>query len=58
MLATGGIGRGYSNDYSDLDLIVYADHKKSKKIGNILLLFFCDIKTSSSIHRLNLTKKH
>ena len=28
ILATGGIGRGYCDDYSDLDLIVYAKNKK------------------------------
>jgi len=27
ILATGGIARGYCDDYSDLDLIVYADDK-------------------------------
>lgn len=32
ILATGGIGRGYCDDYSDLDLIVYVDDKRVKKI--------------------------
>lgn len=32
ILATGGIGRGFCDDYSDLDLIVYVDDKKVKKI--------------------------
>ena len=32
ILATGGIGRGYCDDYSDLDLIVYVDDKKVKEI--------------------------
>jgi hypothetical protein len=32
ILATGGLGRGYCDDYSDLDLIVYVDDKKVKKI--------------------------
>jgi len=32
VLATGGIGRGYCDDYSDLDLIVYVDDKKVKQI--------------------------
>ncbi|MDH4222124.1 MAG: nucleotidyltransferase domain-containing protein [candidate division Zixibacteria bacterium] len=30
--ATGGIGRGYCDDYSDLDLIVYADEEKAREI--------------------------
>ncbi len=30
--ATGGIGRGYCDDYSDLDLIVYAEEEKVKEI--------------------------
>ncbi len=32
ILATGGLGRGYCDNYSDLDLIVYADDKKVKEI--------------------------
>ncbi len=32
ILATGGIGRGYCDDYSDLDLIVYVDDKRVKEI--------------------------
>lgn len=32
ILATGGIGRGYCDDYSDLDLIVYVNDKKVKEI--------------------------
>ena len=32
ILATGGIARGYCDDYSDLDLIVYADDKEAKEI--------------------------
>ncbi len=32
ILATGGMGRGYCDDYSDLDLIVYVDHEKVKEI--------------------------
>ena len=32
VLATGGLGRGYCDDYSDLDLIVYVDDKKVKEI--------------------------
>lgn len=32
ILATGGVARGYCDDYSDLDLIVYADDKVAKEI--------------------------
>ena len=32
VLATGCIGRGFCDDYSDLDLIVYADDTQVKKI--------------------------
>lgn len=32
ILATGGIGRGYCDEYSDLDLIVYVDDKMVKEI--------------------------
>lgn len=32
ILATGGIGRGYCDDYSDLDLIVYVDDEKFDEI--------------------------
>ncbi len=32
ILATGGIGRGYCDDYSDLDLIVYVDDEKFEEI--------------------------
>ena len=34
ILATGGIARGYCDDYSDLDLIVYANEEKVVEIGN------------------------
>lgn len=36
ILATGGIGRGYCDDYSDLDLIVYADHSRVKEIDKYI----------------------
>ncbi|UCD93128.1 MAG: DUF4037 domain-containing protein [Methanobacteriota archaeon] len=36
ILATGGLGRGYCDDYSDLDLIVYADDDKARKIGKYI----------------------
>jgi hypothetical protein len=32
ILATGGIGRGHCDDYSDLDLIVYVENEKVKEI--------------------------
>jgi hypothetical protein len=32
IVAAGGLGRGYCDDYSDLDLIVYADEEKAKEI--------------------------
>ena len=36
ILATGGIARGYCDDYSDLDLIVYANEGKVAEIGNYI----------------------
>ncbi len=33
IVAVGGIGRGHSDEFSDLDLIVYADHASRRKIG-------------------------
>jgi predicted GH43/DUF377 family glycosyl hydrolase len=38
ILATGGIGRVYCDDYSDLDLIVYVDDKKVKEIEKYILV--------------------
>jgi hypothetical protein len=38
ILATGGIGRGYCDDYSDLDLIVYANDEKVLDIGNYIAI--------------------
>jgi predicted nucleotidyltransferase len=34
ILATGGIARGYCDDYSDLDLIVYTNAEKVAEIGS------------------------
>jgi predicted nucleotidyltransferase len=34
ILATGGIARGYCDDYSDLDLIVYTNEEKVVEIGS------------------------
>jgi hypothetical protein len=36
ILATGGIGRGYCDLYSDLDLIVYADAARAKEIDRYI----------------------
>lgn len=36
ILATGGIARGYCDDYSDLDLIVYATEEKVVEIENYI----------------------
>jgi len=36
IIATGGIGRGYCDGYSDLDLIVYADDNRTKDIRNYI----------------------
>jgi len=38
ILATGGIARGYCDDYSDLDLIVYANEEKVVEIGNYIAI--------------------
>ncbi len=36
ILGTGGIGRGYCDDYSDLDLVIYADHSMVREIGKYI----------------------
>jgi len=38
ILATGGIGRGYCDDYSDLDLAVYVDDEKVKEVKKYIAL--------------------
>lgn len=38
ILATGGIGRGYCDDYSDLDLIVYVDDRKIDEITKYIAI--------------------
>ncbi len=38
IIATGGIGRGHSDKFSDLDLIVYADEKKAKEIDKYIAI--------------------
>lgn len=36
ILATGGIARGYCDDYADLDLVIYANEEKVVEIGNYI----------------------
>jgi hypothetical protein len=36
ILATGGMGRGHCDDYSDLDVVVYADDKKVKELDSYI----------------------
>ena len=36
VIAAGGIGRGHSDEFSDLDLIVYAMDTKVKEIAKII----------------------
>ena len=36
ILATGGLGRGFCEDHSDIDLIVYADKDKVREIGKYI----------------------
>lgn len=38
ILATGGLGRGYCDDYSDLDLTVYVDDKKLEEIKKYIAI--------------------
>ncbi len=38
ILATGGLSRGYCDDYSDLDLIIYADDKNFEEIKNYIAI--------------------
>ncbi len=40
ILATGGLGRGYCDDYSDLDLIIYVDDNKVKEIEKFIAIGF------------------
>ena len=40
ILATGGLGRGHCDDFSDLDLIVYVDDKKVKEIEKYIAVGF------------------
>ncbi len=36
VVASGGIGRGHSDRFSDLDLLVYADDNKAREIGKYI----------------------
>jgi hypothetical protein len=38
IVATGGIGRGHSDKFSDLDLIIYADQKKVHEISKYIAI--------------------
>jgi tetratricopeptide (TPR) repeat protein len=38
IVATGGIGRGHSDKFSDLDLIVYVDEKKYREIDRYIAI--------------------
>lgn len=38
IVATGGIGRGYSDDFSDLDLIVYTEQERVREIDSYIAI--------------------
>ena len=40
ILATGGIARGYCDDLSDLDLIVFAEHERTDEIASCIAIGF------------------
>lgn len=44
ILATGGIGRGHCDMYSDLDLIIYADEKKVKDLSKYIAVGYINYK--------------
>ena len=61
ILATGGIGRGYCDDYSDLDLIVYVDDKRVKKIEKYIAvgsLIYKDIALDTPVESYQRALKH
>ncbi len=61
ILATGGIGRGFCDDYSDLDLIVYVDDKRKKKIEKYIAvgyLRYKEIELDTPIVSYQKAKKH
>ena len=61
ILATGGIGRGYCDDYSDLDLIVYVDDKRVKEIEKYIAvggLIYKDIALDTPVESYQKALKH
>jgi len=61
ILATGGMGRGYCDDYSDLDLIVYVDDKKDKEIKKYIAvgsLIYKNIALDTPIESYQRALKH
>lgn len=61
ILATGGMGRGYCDDYSDLDLIVYVDDKKVKEIEKYIAvgsLIYKDIALDTPVESYQKALKH
>lgn len=61
ILATGGIGRGYCDDYSDLDLIVYIDDKRVKEIEKYIAvgaLIYKDIMLDTPVESYQKALKH
>jgi len=61
ILATGGIGRGYCDDYSDLDLIVYVDAKRVKEIKKYIAvgaLIYKDIAFDTPVESFQIALKH
>ena len=60
ILATGGIGRGYCDEYSDLDLIVYVDDKIVKEIEKYIVvgLRYKDIELDKPVESYQRALKH
>lgn len=60
ILATGGIGRGYCDEYSDLDLIVYVDDEIVKEIEKYIAvgLRYKDIELDTPVESYQRALKH
>ncbi len=61
ILATGGIGRGYCDEYSDLDLIVYVDDKIVRDIEKYIAigsLRYKDIELDTPVESYRRALKH
>lgn len=61
ILATGGIGRGYCDEYSDLDLIVYVDDKIVRDIEKYIAvgsLIYKDIALDTPVESYQRALKH